>query len=619
MAPDPAFRLLDLTERAVLLALCIGMVAALLFVALNGLTPLERPWTFGLVFLGWALLWYCAWIVPLLLLTWGASRLLRRGFVVRAALGLVGGASLLAMALLDRDAVVSVFALEGPDRFRRLTPVAFLAGGMAVLACAALPPGRRWWPRGLGLTALGAAFLALWPASEKQVVERSSPAATPRPRPPLVFVGIDGADWTLMEPLMARGELKVLAGLRERGLSGKLATIHPTYSPAIWTSILTGQPPERHGIQGFTSLRVAGVGGTLPPTRPLKSLGFAWFYRYLEMRGTIRKGTVTSNGRKVPAFWEIATANGSPVSVVNLWATWPAEPVLGSIVSERLHFWRQADRGHGPEQGRLTFPESLQEEVRTLVVAPLDVTHEDSRPFMDVTREEFEAMKGESVKQGTIGGEFKYLYSMFETERRIALHLIESSRRRFGVPADLLVLFRIVDLACHRALAPSELVQDHLGASPEDQRKFGRLVSEAYRRTDRALGEILAAFGDANVVVVSDHGFQREERKDKTSYNHRKGPPGILLVSGPAFRRGHVEGLGVYDVMPMLAYLKGFPVADDLAGKLREDVFAPSFQAAQPIVRVATYGRRGSVATAQSSTETDEEMLERLRALGYIQ
>ena len=329
---------------------------------------------------------------------------------------------------------------------------------------------------------------------------------------------------------------------------------------------------------------------------------------------------MVSSARRVPALWEIATASGAPISVVNWWATWPAEPVLGAIVSERVYHWRQADRaGDQPERDRLTFPEALYEEIQPLVMAPQEVGWEQSRPFMDVTSEEFEAMRGVSVHAKTIEGEFKYLYSMHETERRVALHLVERSRRLYGVPTHLLVLFRIVDIASHRSLAESELVDDHLGASALSLRKFGRVVSEAYRRADRSLGEILQAVGEANVVVASDHGFERETQNGQPVYQHLYAPAGVFLAHGPAIRLGKAEGLSVYDMMPLLAALAGLPVAEDLKGHLREDLLNAEFLAASPVKRVASYGRRGATLAAVSGAETDEAMLERLRALGYIQ
>src|SRR5258707_6930012 len=59
-------------ERALLLSLCIGTVAAILFVGLNDLQPVETPKSFALAFLEWSLLFYGV-ILSLLLLAVSAG------------------------------------------------------------------------------------------------------------------------------------------------------------------------------------------------------------------------------------------------------------------------------------------------------------------------------------------------------------------------------------------------------------------------------------------------------------------------------------------------------------------------------------------------------------------
>jgi hypothetical protein len=51
-------------------------------------------------------------------------------------------------------------------------------------------------------------------------------------------------------------------------------------------------------------------------------------------------------------------------------------------------------------------------------------------------------------------------------------------------------------------------------------------------------------------------------------------------------------------MMPLLAYLKGFPLADDLPGRVPEEIFTAPFLATNRVRKVASYGRRGSVTTA---------------------
>ena len=612
-------------ERVVLFSLCLGTAAALMFVALNRLAPLEGPKTMAWAFLEWSLLYYGVTVPVVLIgvwaLAWIGARAAPRwrgwSLLPQAVLAVVAVGFLIVCATRNREALGDLLTLSGSFRFRFLSPAAFVLAATGALACAAQPLARPWPPRVLGLLAPLAAAVAFLPEAQASTLVQAP--AVRRATTPLLMVGIDGADWDFIDALVARGDLPNLAALRKRGAWGDLETIVPTRSPAIWNTIATGQPPSRHGVEAFTSLRVNGVNGLLKRTRKPHAVGFRMLYDLLERWGEVAQGPVPSSARRVPAFWNLATAAGSPVAVVDWWATWPAEPVLGAMVSERVHFWREAARGTPPEDSALTYPDALQAEIHGLVMSPDDVRWEDSRPFMDVSREEFAEMMARPFKGKTIEGEFKYFYSMFETNRRVSLYALERTQRTFGAPADLLVLFRIVDIASHSSLQDSELVQDHLDASPSDLRRYGRVVSESYRRVDQAIGQLMAASPGANVLVVSDHGFQREETEGGGPvYHHMAGPAGIFLAAGPSLHAGHVAGLTVFDVLPLAAALKGFPVANDLPGHVPEEVLDPQLLRAQPIRRVATYGRRQGPVAAAGGSAADGDALERLRALGYI-
>jgi hypothetical protein len=63
--------------------------------------------------------------------------------------------------------------------------------------------------------------------------------------------GIDGGTWTVIRPLIAKGELPNLAKLCENGATGTLRSMHPAASPMLWTTIATGKVPEKHGVQLF--------------------------------------------------------------------------------------------------------------------------------------------------------------------------------------------------------------------------------------------------------------------------------------------------------------------------------------------------------------------------------
>jgi len=133
-------------------------------------------------------------------------------------------------------------------------------------------------------------------------------AARAQPRPPVVFIGLDGADWALLDQYMERGVMPALRALVNEGSSGTLETIHPALSPLIWTTMMTGVGPLEHRVLDF--LRVNPVSQQREP--------------------------ITSDERKVPAVWNMATNAGKKVGALGLWATYPAEAVNGLLVSDRL-------------------------------------------------------------------------------------------------------------------------------------------------------------------------------------------------------------------------------------------------------------------------------------------
>ncbi len=158
-------------------------------------------------------------------------------------------------------------------------------------------------------TALGSAS----PEAAAAVVRATGPGR------PVLFVGLDGADWQLLDRYVAAGSMPNLARLVREGAGGTLRTIHPPLSPLVWTTMMTGVSPLQHGILDFT--RWSPVDG--------------------------RKEPVTSDERRVPAIWNMASDGGRRVAVFGLWATYPAETVRGLMVSDRLT-GRSASRPSGP-------------------------------------------------------------------------------------------------------------------------------------------------------------------------------------------------------------------------------------------------------------------------------
>jgi tetratricopeptide (TPR) repeat protein len=151
----------------------------------------------------------------------------------------------------------------------------------------------------VSLLALFACAKPLPPGAVQTVVDRSQPGK------PVIFVGLDGADWRLLDRFMADGTMPHLAALLTKAERRTLLTQHPPLSPLVWTSMMTGVSPLEHRILDFTRFA--------PTTR--------------------QQEPITSDERAVPAIWNMARAGGKRVQVFGLWATYPAE--AGVVLTDR--------------------------------------------------------------------------------------------------------------------------------------------------------------------------------------------------------------------------------------------------------------------------------------------
>jgi predicted AlkP superfamily phosphohydrolase/phosphomutase len=73
------------------------------------------------------------------------------------------------------------------------------------------------------------------------------------PRQAKVFViGLDGATWDNLLPLVEKGDMPHLGSLLDSGSHGVLRSTQPCVTPPAWGSFLTGAGPAKHGVLDFT-------------------------------------------------------------------------------------------------------------------------------------------------------------------------------------------------------------------------------------------------------------------------------------------------------------------------------------------------------------------------------
>ncbi len=422
-----------------------------------------------------------------------------------------------------------------------------------------------------------------------------------RPSGRVLVIGLDGADWSTIRPLVAAGRLPHIARLVHEGAWGPLRSYDPMYSPLIWTTIATGKSPDKHGIADFL----------------VKD----------ERLGTRRP--ISSDFRKVKALWNILSDFDVPSGWVAWWASYPAEQVRGVLVTELVAHTvvRSGPDAVGERAGLASPVEFLRERAR-LLVPPAALDRSEVLRLFPVESEEFraaqerarteEADPDSKAPSDPLVHTIKLLCAM-RTYHHIALDLLRGS-----LPV-VAVYYEGIDMMGHRFqhyLAPKMA----LATDPEFAR-FHDAVLGYYEIQDEMIGELLAAAGPGTMtVVVSDHGFATGADRPKDVVPYTTGQPaewhrpwGIWIVHGPGVRPGAAGPASVYDVAPTVLALAGLPLAGDMPGRLlpaveRSDGGRPASIGSYELVGAPLdHGEAPAI-----DAEAAAEMIANLKALGYV-
>jgi len=439
----------------------------------------------------------------------------------------------------------------------------------------------------------------------------------------VLVLGLDGATWDVILPMIEAGELPNLRAVWERSIRGVLRTRRPVESPVVWTTVFTGKLPEEHGVVSWEQSQ--------------------------------------ASYRRVRALWEMTTARGLRTDVLNVPGSWPPDPVAGVMLSG--------------------FPIPDASRIGTGAVLGIDDLGDERTPgayrlSAGEIAERFEALAdgewspwfaGRSIGPGMHGVlrikrlDARRLYASpyYRTDGGLGIaqppEILATLRDELG--ADYIAegpgwslfdrpetpgylyehLLQVFDLQCRTAerfaagdwdlfIYVATLIdrvshpywayfhpEDYRDVDPLQVERHGDTVRESYRESDRRLGSLLAAArGEYYLVVASDHGFQSYRGEDGRKHVGDHALEGIYLVSGPGI--GGEEGgeAVIEDVGPTVLHLLGLPLGRDMRGAVIPEVRRAVGREPE---RIATWedaardGRAGAV---------DAATWEQLRSLGYV-
>lgn len=261
----------------------------------------------------------------------------------------------------------------------------------------------------------------------------------------LLIIGLDGATFDVLDPLMEAGRMPALRAFIENGAAGVLHSTKPPITPAAWTTFMTGKGPGKHGIIDFEKYHVARHKVTFNSTFE------------------IREQTI----------WELLSDKGLRVGSINVPMTYPPKPVNGFMIS-------------GFEtpsiDAEFTYPRELKAEILRELPDYNYRTNWKRRALggLDVLRENLD-----------------YITNSFEQGWRLTRYCGD----RFGWDL-LMIVYKLVDNLQHKSWK-------YLDPRYRDRYpRQAEMTAECFSRLDEALANLFdyAAANDATVLIMSDHG-----------------------------------------------------------------------------------------------------------------
>lgn len=491
----------------------------------------------------------------------------------------------------------------------------------------------------------------------------------------VVMLGLDGADWRFIKPMIETGILPNFSALLAKSAAGILKTDHG-FSPTTWTTIATGKTAEKHG-----------VGPTVKEP---------WDLYWLEPKDI-----------KVRRVWEIASEAGRSVAVYNYffckprpsgdWGWIPKYPLTKSeYLPEGLNLEGCTIPGDRLEQHYF--------EICLLGKRPTDLTimlvkqtdeagHNGALPWLKKWHPELfdhdadiPDFQGEDYVTRTMK-QVDVLLGELMINLPKGAHLVISSDHGFAPPkADLMefgfgkCLLDAVSLSRPQLDRDNHFIADNpigkidirkettLTEIPVAHFKNRDSVEKVPVRLERLTVSSALVFnpdwmdkleqrirkylGDEieyidikregrKIILTANLNIAKKMLAENPSEitqcalsnhyfqtgHHGPGNDGILLFYGPKIQPGsRITRAAVEDVTPTILYLMGLPIGRDMDGHLLTDAIKKQTLSNNPVRFVETFEttpvKRDNISFETQKdgyTRLDAKEIERLKGLGYIQ
>lgn len=264
----------------------------------------------------------------------------------------------------------------------------------------------------------------------------------------VVIIGIDGATFDIIQPMIEKGLLPNISRLMSDGCTGPLNSTTPPITYPAWTSFMTGKNPGKHGIFDFT----------------------------IRKKGTYEVQLVNARQRRSPTFWRLLSDAGYRVGAMAIPVTFPPEEVNGFMISG-------FDAPGMTSPIPVTYPpglgNELQKELGEYIVSL--IVHNEA-------------------EKGRYDEVLKKLYQIIDNRTAAALYVLKKY-----APDCFMVVYGETDKVSHLFWHLYDEGSPY--HDPSLASKYRDAIFSVYKRVDDSIGELLNLIDEETIVLLmSDHG-----------------------------------------------------------------------------------------------------------------
>jgi predicted AlkP superfamily phosphohydrolase/phosphomutase len=269
--------------------------------------------------------------------------------------------------------------------------------------------------------------------------------------PKVVVIGLDGATYDILLPLVESGHLPHLAKIIEEGGWGRLESTIPPFTAAAWSTFATGQNPGQHGVLSFRERDRFNY--------DIKGSGFVDASRFKH------------------TLWEELGENGKKVAVINVPLSYPPRPVNGFMITGMLT---------PPGASDYTYPDSMKDELGDDYLVDVDFIRKGTEFRRD----------GFPPKQEML----PKIRHMSDLRAQTSIRLMREQPWDF-----FMVVFTSTDRVSH--FFWDNLIELVKGGGAQDGPIESALLAY-FAELDEAIGKLVETAGEsAHILLMSDHGF----------------------------------------------------------------------------------------------------------------